>query len=159
MNEAQTAGRVDSHRWSNLRTVIKSAKSDDRICTNGVEVMLLRKELVPVKINGNVSRNVRYCDVMEAEEEFRAKLEAGGWTVWSVCFVWCPPFFVDCAQIVFAAIDPGQFGIDVGLALGKDVTRIYSQAGTANWSEVGRSFGAGDTDLKQLKSTLAARVL
>ena len=78
---------------------------------------------------------------------------------YGLCFVWCPPFFVDCAQIVFAAIDPGQFGIDVGLALGEDITRIYSQAGTVNWSEVGRSFGAGDTDLKQLKSTLAARVL
>ena len=90
MNEAQTAGRVNSHRWLNLRTVIELAKSDDRICTNGVEVMLLRKELVPVKnvFNGNVSRNVRYCDVMEAEEEFRAELEAGGWTVWSVfCLV------------------------------------------------------------------------
>jgi hypothetical protein len=66
------------------KATIKAASSDDRVCTNGVEVIVLKMVPNPrhAKFVGlGAKRDERYRAVMEGEEAFCRELEAKGYEV------------------------------------------------------------------------------
>ncbi len=74
---------MDPNTWSFLKATIKAASPDDRVCTNGVEVIVLKMVPKPrrAKFVPGAKRDERYCAVMAGEEAFHRELEKDGYEV------------------------------------------------------------------------------
>jgi hypothetical protein len=84
MEKAERDRSVDPNTWSFLKATIKAASPDDRVCMNGVEVIVLKMVPKPRHakfVSLGAKRDERYRAVMEGEEAFRRKLEKDGYEV------------------------------------------------------------------------------
>jgi hypothetical protein len=84
MTKAERDRSVDPSKWSFLKATIAAASSNDRVCTNGVEVIVLKEVPKPRRakfVGLGVKRDEWYRAVMAGEEAFRRQLEKDGYEV------------------------------------------------------------------------------
>jgi hypothetical protein len=84
MTKAEQDRSVDASKWSFLKATIEAAGSNDRMCTNGVEVIVLKEVPKPRRakfVSPGVKRDERYRAVMVGEEAFRRELAKDGYEV------------------------------------------------------------------------------